>query len=874
MIKQLLTWIRFFLFRKRVSELDEEVRFHLEQSISAKQKAGFTATEARRLALIEFGAVEATREQCDRQRPGWWAGVISQDVRYAVRGVLGHRWFSAAIVATLALGIGLNTMVFTLVDAVLLKPVPVPNGDRLVTVMGRDLTRQSGSLALSYPDFQDYREQAKSFEYFEAASDEGGVLSEPANPPQKYQLNRATAGIFSMVQARTLLGRTFVSADEQPGAAPVLVIGYKVWQERYAGLPNILGRQVSVDGKPATIIGVMPKDFRFPHGVDLWMPLTPGTELGARDNRMLRGYAILKHGVSLHAAGAELDGIAARLASQFPADKGRGMSVLTFQQRFNGGGIRMAFLLMLAAVGFVLLIACADVANMMLSRSLSRQREMSIRAALGASRWRLVRQLLIESVFLSTIGGLLGLALAEGGIHWFDIATTGIRPDWIWFTMNIPVFGYFAGLCIATGLLFGIAPAMRTSKSNPVEVLKENAHSVGRQHRGGWLSPALVIFQFALTLVLLTGAGIFVRTLLDRLAVNPFIPATQVTTARLHLPEERYKDNDARIQFFDHLIPRLRSIPGVTHAAIVSGAPGMGSADEQIELEHVPVMNPAQRPWVSFVAQSPGYFDTIHLPLLQGRDFNEMDGTSNHESAVFTRDAAARFWPNQNPIGKRFRLVDDKGKPGPWMTVIGVSANMVQDLQESNPKPLLFLPYRQEGWDNMAVVVESSVDPLPSMRKAVQSLDSGLPLSEPFRLNDLFEQQVWFLRVFGKVFLAFALIALLMASVGIYAVVAHATGRRTQEIGVRIALGATMRNILFLVMRRGLWQIGIGLAVGLAAAFPTARLIAAMPMGGLRSDPAVFCVVAFTLSSVGIFACWLPARRAASLDPVKAIRYE
>jgi putative ABC transport system permease protein len=873
MITEFLTWLRYLIFRKKRSEMDDELRFHLEQSIAAKVAAGLSTSDARRQSLIEFGGIEMTREQCDRQRPGWWAGMISQDVRYAARGILAHRWFSAAIVATLALGIGLNTMVFTLVNAVLLKPVPVPNGERLVSITGRNLSKDNHSLPFSYPDFQDYKAQSNSFEFFEAVIPMPGVLSETGNPPNQYQLIQGTDGVFSMVQARALLGRTLLPADELPGAAAVVVIGYNVWQERYAGLPDVIGRQVHVNGQPASIIGVMPKGFRFPANVDLWMPLPPTPELARRDSRKLWGYGILKPGVTLQRAGAELDGIAARIASQFPAGKGLGMSVLTFQQRMNGGSIRTIFLLMLAAVGFVLLIACADVANMMLSRSLNRQREMSIRTALGASRWRIIRQLLIESVFLSTLGGMLGLVLAESGIHWFDLATATVRPTWILFTMNYAVFAYFAALCVLSGLLFGILPAFRSSKTNVVDVLKEGTHSVAG-HRGAWLSSTLVVFQFALTLVLLTGAGIFVRSLLDQLAVNPFIPVDQITTARLRLPEDRYKDEVARIHFFDQLLPHLRSIAGVSHAAIASGAPGMGSADEQIELEHAPIANPAERPWISFVAQSPGYFDTIHLQLQQGRDFNETDGTSNHEAAVLTRAAAARFWPGENPIGRRFRLFDDKNKPSPWITVIGISANMVQDLQENDPKPLLFLPYRQEGWDNMALVVESAADPLQAMRKTAQSLDGELPLNQPSRLKDAIAGQLWFLRVFGEVFVAFALVAMLMASVGIYAVIAHATGSRTREIGVRVALGATKRNILLLVMRRGLWQISCGLAVGLVAAFPLTHLMASIPNGSLHSDPSVIVAVALALASVGIFACWLPARRATGLDPVRAIRYE
>jgi putative ABC transport system permease protein len=873
MIRELLTRIRFLIFRKKRGELDEELRFHLEQSIAVKVAEGLPVAEARRQALIEFGGVEAARQECERQRPGWWLGTVAPDIRYAVRGILAHRWFSVAIIATLALGIGLNTMVFTLVNAVLYKPVSVPGGDRLVSVMGRNLAGDDRSLPFSYPDFQDYRAQATSFESFEAIDDERGILSESDNPPHLYHVAHATAGLLAMVHTKALLGRAFLPTDDHAGAEPVVVLSYNVWQERYAGLAGVIGRPVRVDGKAATIVGVMPKGFRFPSGVDLWMPLVPTTDLAKRDNRQLRGYAILKPGVTLRQANAEVNGIAGRLARQFPDDKDLGVSVLTFQQRFNGGNIRIVFLMMLAAVGFVLLIACADVANMMLSRALSRQREMSIRTALGATRWRLIRQLLIESVMLSTVGGVLGLGLAEAGIHWFDLSTQTIRPSWIEFSMDFTVFGYFAALCIVSGLLFGIAPALRSSKPDLVGVLKEGAHSVGRR-RGGWLSAGLVVFQFALTLVLLTGAGIFVRALLNSLSINPSVPAAQLTTASLQLPDSRYKDSDARQRFYDRLLPRLRELPGVSHAALASDAPGLGAPRQQIELEHVPIAIPAQRPWIAYVVQSPGYLETIHLPLLEGRDFNDIDGTVHHEAAIVTRDAATRLWPGQDPIGKRFRLYDDKNKASDWITVVGIAADLVQEVQENDPRPLLFVPYRQEGWSSISLVVESAADPLQAMRTTVQSLDPELPLNDPYLLKDALEHQTWFLRVFGRIFLGFALIAMLMASIGIYAVIAHVTNSRTQEIGVRLALGATMRNILLLVMKRGLWQIGAGLVLGLGAALPFAHLMASLPFGIARSDASIFLIVALGLASVGVFACWLPARRAARLDPVKAIRYE
>jgi putative ABC transport system permease protein len=881
MITELLTRARFFFarnvfLRKTRSEMDEELRFHLEQSVAQKVAAGMAEGEARRQALVEFGGVEATRERIELERPGWWMPGVAGDVRYAVRGILAHGWFSAAIVGTLALGIGLNTMVFTLVNAALFKPVPVPGGERLVSVMSNDRAQNSRGEGISYPDFEDMKAQSTLFESFEAVEYSRAILAENGTAPEEYHMGRATVGIFGMVQAKPVLGRGFLAGDDKPGAAPVMVIAYNVFKERYAGDAGVVGRQVRVNGQPATIVGVMPEGFHFPTGFDVWMPLTPTADLEKRDARPLWGYAILKPGTPVLAANAELNSIADRLAGRFPEDKEIGASALSFLQRFNGGNIRMVFLLMLAAVGFVLLIACADVANMMLSRSLSRQREMSIRSALGATRWRIVRQLLIESVMLSTVGGLAGLGLAWGGVRWFDLATKDIRPYWIQFTTDFTVFGYFAALCILSGLLFGIAPALRSSKPDLMGVLKEGARSVGRR-RGGWLTGGLVVFQFALTLALLTGAGIFVESLMSNLAVNPFIPATRIMTARASLPDTRYKDDDAREKFFDRVLPALGAIPGAAHAAASSEVPGVGAAWRPMEREHA-TEKPEHRPTISEVVVSPGYFDAIHLPILRGRGFDEQDGSAHREAAVVTREAANKLWPGQDAVGKRFRLIGDDKKPTEWITVVGISGDIVQELVENDPKPLVFVPYRMERYTSMALMVEMQGDARPdslaAMRKAVASVDPELPLSEPFRLDAAVTHQVWFLRVFGRVFSGFALIAMLMAAVGLYSVIAHATASRTQEIGVRIALGARVKDILLLVMRRGLLQVAAGLMVGMGAALALAKLMANLPLGGTRQMWMIFPVVAGLLALVGVFACWLPAQRAAGLDPVKAIRCE
>lgn len=802
---------------------------------------------------------------------------MTNDLRFAWRMILSHRWFSAAVVVTLALGIGLNTMVFTLINAALFKPVPLPNGERLVAIGGRNIAEDNHGLWISYPDFRDYRAQQSSLETLEAGANEGAVLSEPGNPPQPFRMNRVTSGLFNMIRMRPILGREFLSTDDKQGAEPVVMIGYGVWKERYGGSPSVIGRHVRVNEKPATIIGVMPEGFRFPNNEDLWMPLVPTPDLEKRSNHSLVPFALLKPGVTIAQAQSDFTRIAARLATEYPEDKGMTVSVDDFHEHYNGGPIKRIFVLMLAAVGFVLLIACANVANMMLSRALGRQREISIRAALGASRWRVIRQLLVESVLLSMLGGALGLGLCALGVHWFDLATQNVgKPYWVLFTMDYVVFGYFAGLCLLTGLLFGLAPALRSSRVDLNTALKDGTRSTGTR-QGGKLSSLLVAAQFALTLVLLTGAGIFVRSFIEGLAVNPMVPANHILTAVVRLPKEHYSDADARLRFFQQLHSRIQAIPGVVSDGIASDLPGTGDADTHIEIESTRLADPAHGPMASFILQSPGYFANIKLPLLRGRDFNENDGAPGRLSAVVTKEFAERHWPNEPAIGKRFRIYD-KDKPTPeWISVIGVSANIVQNVNDTNPNPIFFLPYRQQAWDSMFVVVRTARDPASAafaLRAAVQSLDQDLPLFDVDPLQQVLRHSQWFLVVFGALFSSFALIALAMASVGIYAVIAQATIRRTQEIGVRLALGATSRNILGLILKRGFIQLTIGLAVGLAVAFPSARLMAKLPFQSSQSNVLLLLSVSSLLAVVGIFACWLPARRAAALDPLRAIHYE
>jgi len=802
---------------------------------------------------------------------------MRNDLRFALRMIAAHRWFSVAIVATLAFGIGLNTMVFTLIDAAEFKPVPVPTGERLIAIVTRDLKnnrRDRQRMPVSWPDFIYYRAHTRSLDALEGGTGEGVVFSEKDVAPQHYHGFRISPGLFGMLGVRPERGRDLVAADAASGAAPVVLIGHSVWKERYGG-GDVLGRMIRMNGNPVMIVGVMPKGFRFPSEEDAWMPFAASAEREDRSRRQLQLFGLLKHDATIAQAAAEFDVLSQHLAHEYPkADKDTAALVQTFHQRYNGDQIAFVFWLLMAAVGLVLLIACANVANMLLGRALARSREISIRVSMGASRWQIVRQLLIESLLLSFLGGIAGLALSAFGVHAFDLASQDVgKPYWVQFAMDYRVFFYFAVICIVCALLFGIIPALRTSRVDINSALKDGARSMGTRH-GGSLSGALIVFQFGLTLVLLLGAGAFMRSFVEKQKINPWVRGDELITGRVSLPNERYKNPDSRRIFFDRLVPALAAIPGVRGVALTSDLPGTGSGRRRIEIEGAPLVDAEHRPNAAVITESPGYFPVINLPLLRGRAFNAVDGSTGHLNAIVTQDFARRHWPDQDPLGRRFRFYDND-KPGEWVSVIGVSADVVQSL-DTVADPVLFLPWRQDSYSSMAIVARANA-PLavaPAIRAAVQKLDQDLPVFELRTMSEVADRQIWFLRVFGTIFLVFAAVALVIAAVGIYAVMAQATGSRTQEIGVRMALGATPEKIAVLILRRGVAQLAAGLSLGAAVGLPVARTLGKLPFLETPSDPAMMCLVAAVLSIVGLFACWLPARRAAALNPVTAMRNE
>ena len=804
-----------------------------------------------------------------------------QDLRFAFRMIASHRWFSLAVITTLALGIGINTTVFTLVNAVLFKPVPIPGGERIVTVVNQNTLDHRERNGIAWPDYLEYKGKNHTFEGLEALANEDGTISEVGVPPERFRLARVTPGLFSLIRTPPITGRGFTEADGRAGAEAVVLLGHAVWQKRYGSDPGVVGRKVRVGGKPATIIGVMPAGFKFPDNQDFWTAFRPEAGSEKRDNRNLQLFGLLRPGITVVAANADLQVISGRLAAEFP-DTNKAISALvrTFHDTYNGEQIRSVFLMMLGAVGFVLLIACANVANMMLSRALARGREIAVRAALGATRWQLVRQMLVESVLLSSLGGLLGLGISAFGVHAFDLATQDVgKPYWVLFEMDWRAFGYFASISVLSGILFGLVPALRASRVDLNTAMKDGTAGGGR-HRGR-LTGALVVFQFALTVVLLAGAGLMMRSFFAVQALNPFVQPEHFFTARIQLPEgkgEAYGEPLTRRQFYEKLLPELRALPGVTQVSATSHLPGLGSARRDVEIEGGPVPDPKHRPNASIVVQTTGYLAAIGLPILQGRGFEETDGDPGKEAAVVSRAFANRHWPDQPAVGRRFRFIEND-KPGPWLTVTGISADIVQNMQERDAPPVVFTPYRQEPWGWMALVLRTTADPntlAAPVRVALQRIDQDLPLFEVRTLTTALERQRWFLVVFGTLFLSFALTGLLMASVGIYAVIAQATLRRTREIGIRMALGATAANVVRLVLARGLGQLGLGLALGLGGAFGATTLLTKVElvMQVSASDPLVFISITILLIIIGLFACWLPARRAARIAPTEALRSE
>ncbi|HEV2349403.1 MAG TPA: ABC transporter permease [Terriglobia bacterium] len=814
-------------------------------------------------------------------------GSFWQDLGFGIRVLRKNPAFTLVVVATLALGIGANATVFTIANGFLLRNLPFADSQRILYISSVNNSDGRGR-GESYPDYHDFQLQGKAFLSLGAFARFDVDVSDTWSLPSQFKGARLTANAFSIMGQRPVMGRDFLPGDALPGAPPVAILTYALWRARYNGAPSIIGSIIRINEVPTVVVGVMPPGLRFPGDSSLWVPLVPTGDWTRREYRALTMFGRLAEHAKVPSARAEMTTVAHRLESAYPAsNKDIGARVETFNDYFIGRDTRMVLLALLGAVGFVLLIACANVVNLLLARAVLRAREISIRAALGAGRWRLVRQLLVESVILSLGGGVLGSVVGMWGVRLFQqTIIPDERAEYLSFPLDYHVLAYLAAITMGTGILAGLAPALRLSRLDINESLKQGGRGPGMGRGRRQLSSALIIVEVTLAFVLLVGAGLMIRSFW-KMARTPIGAQTDhLMSMDILLRSTKYPTEVSQISFYDQLLARLEALPGVVRVGMASNLPGDGWTDFYYEREGSAPVNPRRQARAGGVIVSPGYFDLLGIRPIRGRVFSSHDGVSGSPVLVVNQSFAQASWPGENPIGKRLRLVTQNsrlpsGSPAaaqPWLTVIGVTPDIVQnDASQGLHDPLLYMPYRQLPQREMVLAARTLLPPdllANDFRRAVQALDEDMPVTDLRTLDELLWERTWKWRVYGSMFSIFAAMALLLASVGLYSVVAHSVNQRTQEIGVRMALGATRADILQMVIGDVVRQIFIGLAAGLVASLAVTQVLDTLLVGVRPFDPATLATVGLVLALAGMLGSILPALRATRIDPAVALRNE
>ena len=801
---------------------------------------------------------------------------ILPDIRFGWRILAKSPGFTLAAVAAIALGIGVNSMMFTIYNAALIKTLPFENPRQIVHIHNRNLVEGWDRRGVFYEDFLEYRAQARSFEGLAAFMNDGYTISDERGTPHRTEGCLVTPNTFSLIGQRPLLGRDFRADDAMPEANKVAILSYGLWQTRYGGAPSILGTAVTLSAESYTIVGIMPRGMEFPDRSTLWVPIVDTAE--NRNSWYLRsGFEVigrLPDAVAPLQAQTELRGIAGRIAaSRSGPAAGIEPVVLPYIEWDVSPRRRLMGQTLMGAVSFVLLIACANVANLLLSRAVHRSRETAIRVALGASRWRIVRQLLIESVLLSMLGGVVGLGFALILVRLFVVAIQPIGiPYWVDWSMDATSFVYLLVICVMSGVLFGLAPALQISRTDVTEGLKET----GRQATGGsrtrFLTHALVVAEVSLTFVLMVGAGLLVRSLFALQTVNLGFRTANVLTMTVPLDERKYPEPADRVAFTDRLTERLASLPDVESFTIASGLPASGAGRMNLHLaDRVIANSDGTPPRIATTVIGAGYFDALGLTMPRGREFTPADGAPGAEAVIVNPRFAAQYWPGQEAVGQKIRLGQ-----GPWSTVVGVSPAIRQTSLRADVNALVYLPFRQfpTFWFSIMARVRSPASAADVLREEVRTLDPDLPLLDMRTLDEYLDRLSLETKILSTLFSVFALIGLLLSAVGIYAVTAYATSQRTQEIGIRIALGAATRDVVWLVLGSGLRQLALALPIGMAFAIGVSRLLASVLFEVTPLDFVTFVSIPLMLSAIVLAACLVPARRAAGLRPVDALRTE
>ena len=850
-------------------DLQDELRFHLDMAAADAD----SPMAARR----RFGNATSIGERC---RDLWTFAALEtlwQDVRYAARTFARNPGFAAVAVIALALGIGADTAMFTIVKGALTWGMNLDRHERVLIVNLTD-SGHAQLFGASYPDFRDLRGRAQSLEGLAVYAFRPVNLSDGSGLPERYYCASTSANSNAVAHQRPMLGRDFTADDEKPGADSVILIGHHIWQERYGGKTDILGQTVRIDEVPMRIVGVMPPGKRFPEDTDLWTPLIPSAAMERRDNRELMMWGRLAEGATVETARTELDTLVRRLAIHYPeSTKGLIAQVQPIVMITGVYAMRPLFGVLFGAVGFVLLIACADVANMLLARAAGRAREISVRIAIGAGRMRIVRQLLIESTMLSAMGGVLGLAVAVGGLRWFESGTSGVtRPPWLLLRLDSTAFAYLAAISIGTGMVFGLAPALRLAKVDIHGSLKDGGHGATGGRRSLRLASGLVAFEMALCLMLLAGAGLMIRSTAKLYGTPIGVNTSNVLTMLLNLPEAKYPKADDVVRFQNSLLERLDALPGVTGSAMVSNLPQGHWVPLPFELEGSAPATGRQARLAAIIATAES-FRLWQVQARRGRLFTDNESAAAAPVVLVNESFAAKIWPGEDPLNQRLRVTLDR-QAQPWLTVIGVVPDILQDNRHPlEHTALIYLPYGQAPQRVAYVVARTAVAPKTlarAFRTEVQHLDGGLAVYQLRSLEDKIAENRLTTSLFGAICTVFAAVALVLASIGLYSVAAHSVSRRMQEFGIRQAVGGSSADILRLVLRQSLKPLLIGLSIGLPLALAVTRLLGAVLAGVSPGDPATFLGATAVLLVAGIAGCAIPARRAVRVDPVIVLRCE
>jgi len=798
---------------------------------------------------------------------------LLRDIRYGVRSLLKRPAFTAVALIALALGIGANTAIFSLVNGVLLRPLPFAEPDRLVWMWGN--IRNGGNRASVSPlDFLDYRKQNTTFEHFAAS------LSVPVpvnltgtGEPERLTGAAVTGDYFQTLGIQPALGRTFLLENETTGRDQVAVISYGLWQKRFAADPSIVNRTVTLDGKTFEVIGVMPRDFNFPRATDIWVPMSFDVEPGMKQRKahFLRPIGRLKAGVTMAQAQADTDAIARRLEEQYPdTDKGWNLRLVSLRDQLVGNTKPTLFILF-GAVGFVLLIACANVANLLLVRAATRQREIALRTALGAGRVRILRQMITESVVLSLVGGGLGVVLAIWGVDLLVLLSGDNLPPTAQVKIDGTVLGFTILISLVTGVLFGLAPALRTMKMNLSEALKEGGRGGSEAPQRNRTRSVLVVAESAIAVILLVGAGLLIRSLLQLQNTNPGFDAKNVLTMRVDLPRQKYATPEKSSEFFAQLQDRIASIPGVETIGMISELPMTGQPNDMpYYVEGRPPVGPNDGFDDDFRRINKDYFKAMKIPFLRGRNFTDQEVRDGAKVLIVSDLLVQQVFPNENPLGKRLVMAMG-GQP---FEIVGVVGDVRHRALEVDPAPMMYMPHYDSGTN---LVIRTNGNPtsfVGAVRNEIRQMDPDQPVAAVRPMEQWLETSVAAPRYRTTLIALFAVLALVLAATGIYGVMAYSVTQRTHEIGIRMALGARQTDVLKLVVRQGMLLVVIGVALGLLGAFALTRVMNSLLYGVTAKDPLTFVVVAAVLAIVALVACFIPARRATKVDPLVALRYE